>query len=190
MNFHHSLLFSCVYYFKFYLVALQRRQLYADGGGLAMMATGHDPCKRLFIIFLGGLNFILPALHLIFPVYFRLFIFPFFSQKMISYFTVAAIWQKQSTWRVKDVGCPFSFKKQVKSRVLSFLPSLPRLLGWDGIKHSCFMSDRTSYTHVSQHPSCRDWFNGFRGYLIMSALSTFKNAPDVLLQWDCLQNQL
>lgn len=192
MNFCHSLVFSCMYYFKIYLGALQIRRLYVDGGGLAIMAAGHDPCRRLLIIFLGGLYFILPALRLTFTVYFPLFIFsfPFFSQKMISYFTVAAIWQKQSAWRIKDVGCPFSFKKQVKSRVLSFLPSLPRLLSWDGIKQSCFMSDRTSYMHVSQHPSCRVWFNGFRGYLIMSALSTFKNAPDVLLQWDCLQNQL
>lgn len=88
MNFHHSLLFSCMYYFKIYLGALQIRRLYVDGGGLAIMAAGHDPCRRLLIIFLGGLYFILPALHLIFPVYFPLFIFSFlFSENYFLFYS-------------------------------------------------------------------------------------------------------
>lgn len=155
---------------------------------LAIMVPGHDPC-RMLLIFPGDSYFILHALDFSF-LFSPLFIFSslFSGRDFLSY--SSSHLTKQSTRRIKDVGCPFSFKNQGKSRILSFLPPLPCLLSWDEIKRSCFMSDGSSYMPVSQHPSCRDWINGFRGYLIMSALSTFKNAPDVLLQWDCLQNQL
>lgn len=82
MNFSHSLLFLGVYYFKFYSGILQRRWLYVDGGGLAIMAAGHDPCRRRLLIFPGGSNFILRALHFIFSC---LFFPPFFFSFSLSF---------------------------------------------------------------------------------------------------------
>lgn len=108
-----------------------------------------------------------------FPLFFWFLFPPIFSEKAFPFYSSSHL-TKQSAWCIKDVGCPFGFKNQGENRVLSFLASLLGLLSWAEIKQSCFMSDRTSSVPVSQHPSCRDWINCFGGYLIMSALSTFK----------------
>lgn len=130
MNFLHSFIFSGVYYFKFYLGALQSRWFYFDSGGLAIMVAGHDPCRKLLIIFPGGSNCILHVLHFIFLVFPLPFSFNFsslFSEKDFLFYSNNHL-TKQSTWCIKHVGCPFSFKNQGKCRVLSFLLSLPCLL--------------------------------------------------------------
>lgn len=169
-----------------------KKYFYALGDGSAIIAVWHSPHGLLLNYFSWWLKLYFTCFAFNFSSFFFSFSFDFsslFSEKAFPFYSSSHL-TKQSAWCIKDVGCPFSFKNQGESRVLSFLPSLPCLLSWDEIKQSCFMSDRTSYMPVSQHPSCRDWINCFGGYLIMSALSTFKNAPDVLLQWDCLQNQL
>lgn len=112
MNFSHSLLFLGVYYFKFYSGILQRRWLYVDGGGLAIMAAGHDPCRRRLLIFPGGSNFILRALHFIFScLFFPPFSFHFpslFSEKDFLFYSSSHL-TKQSTWCIKDVGLSLQF---------------------------------------------------------------------------------
>lgn len=89
------------------------------------MAAGHDPCRRLLLIFPGGSNLILHALHFIFSCLFSPFFFSFSPSFLRKRFSILQQQPSDKTKYMVHQRCrfvPSVLKIKGKAEFFHFFP--------------------------------------------------------------------